>query len=59
MKTLYEIEWEIEQLHLAIEYYEEAISKAFFVVQVEEYAEIIHKLNQQIKKLERLRNDRH
>lgn len=56
-KTLSEIEWEIEQLSLAVDYYEQAILQSFSRKECEEHEITIQELNNQIQDLERIRDE--
>tara|TARA_A100001515_G_scaffold130833_1_gene118292 strand:+ start:1506 stop:1691 length:186 start_codon:yes stop_codon:yes gene_type:complete len=53
-----DIDWEIKQVWLAIDYYEQAIKNSFFKKEVESYEKTISKLNQQVKTLEKKRDER-
>ncbi len=53
-----DIDWEIKQLSVAIDYYERAINDAFARVDTERYKDTIDSLNQRIKKLEAKRDER-
>lgn len=50
------IEWEIEQIAIAIDYFERAIQQSFFTKEVEEHRKTIHKLQGQMQELERKRD---
>ena len=52
-----DVEWEIRQLYMAIEYYEKAIENTFVKSDVEKFTGTIAELNQQIKSLERKINE--
>ena len=52
------IEWEISQLWIAVDYYERAIENTCFRKDVEEFSETIASLNKEIKDLERKRDER-
>ena len=52
-----DVEWEIRQLWMAIEYYEKAIENTFIKSDVEKFTSTIAELNQQIKSLERKVNE--
>jgi phage host-nuclease inhibitor protein Gam len=52
-----DIEWEIQQLWMAVDYYERAIENAHFTVEVEKFRKTIASLNKQIKDLERKRDE--
>ena len=52
-----DIEWEIRQLWMAVDYYERAIENSFFRAEVEKFSETIASLNKQIKDLERKRDE--
>lgn len=54
MKT--DVNWEIEQLHIAIDYYERAVQDTLYVREAIELSEIVYKLNKRLKDLERGRN---
>jgi uncharacterized protein (DUF2164 family) len=56
-KTLSEIDWEIEQLSLAIDYYEQGLHHAVLRSQANKYKKIINDLNEKIQDLERNRNE--
>lgn len=47
------LQWEIQQLSVAIDYFERAVDQAFFSKDVEDHAKTIKKLQKQISKLER------
>lgn len=53
-----DIEWELRQLWMAVDYYERAIQNTFFRKDVEKFSETIASLNKQIKDLERKRDER-
>ena len=53
-----DIDWEIKQVWLAIDYYEQAIKNSFFKKEIESYEKTISKLNQQVKTLEKKRDER-
>lgn len=53
-----DIEWEINQVDMAIDYFERQIEDTFFVVDAEKFEKIIHRLSNDMKKLEKKR-DRH
>lgn len=46
------IEWEMQQLELAIAYYEHQLQDALYVKQAQEIESIIHKLTNQLQNLE-------
>tara|TARA_Y100000593_G_scaffold29789_1_gene59039 strand:- start:215 stop:388 length:174 start_codon:yes stop_codon:yes gene_type:complete len=48
--------WEIEQLHIAIGYYEKEVQDTPYVREAIELSETVHKLNKRLKDLERGRN---
>lgn len=52
-----DIEWEIQQLWMAVDYYERAIKNSHFTVEVEKFSKTIASLNKQIKELERKRDE--
>lgn len=52
-----DVEWEIRQLYMAIEYYEKAIENTFVKSDVEKFTSTIAELNQQIESLERKLNE--
>ena len=52
-----DIEWELRQLWMAVDYYERAIQNTFFRKDVEKFSETIASLNKQIKDLERKRDE--
>lgn len=54
MNTLSDIEWEIEQIEIALEYYTKAISKADSYESHKRYASVIAKLNSQLVDLKSL-----
>ena len=54
-----DIDWEIQQLWMAIEYYENAREATFFRKEAEQFEETIKKLNQQVKALEKDRDERY
>lgn len=51
-----DVNWEIEQLHIAIDYYEREVQDTLYVREAIELSEIVHKLNKRLKDLERGRN---
>ena len=53
-----DIEWELRQLWMAVDYYERAIQNTFFKADVEKLGETIASLIMQIKDLERKRDER-
>ena len=53
-----DIDWEIQQLCMAIEYYENATEATFSRKEAEQFEETIKKLNQQVKTLEKDRDER-
>ena len=53
-----DIEWEINQVDMAIDYFERQIEDTFFVVDAEKFEKIIHRLNSDMKKLEKKRDRR-
>ena len=50
------VEWEIQQLWLAIEYYEKAIEESFSRREADGFRETVRELNVQLKELERKRD---
>ena len=54
-----DIDWEIQQLWMAIEYYENAREATFFFILAEQFEATIKKLNQQVKALEKDRDERY
>lgn len=56
-KTSFDIDWEIQQLSLAIDYYEQAIESSFSASKAMEYESIVMELNNKIKELERKRDE--
>lgn len=48
-----QIEWEVQQLWMAIDYYERARKGTFSKKEADKFEDIIKKLNVKIKKLER------
>ena len=52
-----DVEWEIRQLYMAIEYYEKAIENTFVKSDVEKFTSTIAELKQQIESLERKVNE--
>ena len=52
-----DIDWDLRQLWMAVEYYERAIENTFFIKDVEKFSETIASLNKQIKDLERKRDE--
>tara|TARA_A100001515_G_scaffold57115_1_gene45048 strand:- start:2896 stop:3081 length:186 start_codon:yes stop_codon:yes gene_type:complete len=52
-----DIEWELRQLWMAVDYYERAIQNTFFKADVEKFNETIASLKKQIKDLERKRDE--
>ncbi len=48
-----DIEWEIQQLWMAVEYYEKAREKTFSRKEADHFVKKIHKLNKKIKELQR------
>lgn len=55
-KSLSEVDWEIDQLTMAIRYYEDAFSNSYSILEAKKYDETIKSLNKRIKELERSRN---
>jgi|TARA_B100000085_G_C18476135_1_gene485232 hypothetical protein len=53
-----DIDWEIRQIWMAIDYYERAIENAYFRKDVEHYADMISSLMEQLRTLERKRDVR-
>ena len=51
-----DVNWEIEQLQIAIDYYEREVQDTLYVREAIELSEIVHKLNKRMKDLERGRN---
>lgn len=56
-KISHDIDWEIQQLSLAIDYYEQAIEGSLWRTQAEKYKKIVMDLNSKIKELERKRDE--
>ena len=56
-KQMSDIEWEIQQLWMAVDYYERAIENSHFTIEVEKFSKTIASLNKQIKDLERKRDE--
>lgn len=56
-KTLSDIDWEIEQVWMAMDYYEEALRRSMYISEMCTYNDIINSLNKTLKQLERERND--
>lgn len=54
-----DIDWEIQQLCMAIEYYENAREATFSRKEAEQFEGTIKKLNQQVKTLEKDRDERY
>ena len=54
-----DIDWEIQQLWMAIEYYENAREATFSRKEADQFEETIKKLNQQVKTLERDKDERY
>ena len=52
-----DIEWELRQLWMAVDYYERAIQNTFFKADVEKFNETIVSLKKKIKELERKRDE--
>jgi len=52
-----ELDWEIEQMNLAVIHYEKAIRDCFSSQEEREYIEVVHSLNSKIKELECERDD--
>ena len=50
------LQWEIQQVAMAIDYFERAIQESFFTKEVEEHKATIQKLNNQLQELERKRD---
>lgn len=50
------LQWEIQQVAMAIDYFERAIEETFFVREAEEHRKTIQKLNNQLQELERKRD---
>ena len=48
-----DIEWEVKQLWMAVEYYERAREKTFSRKEADEFVKKIHKLNKRIKELQK------
>ena len=53
-----DIDWEIQQLWMAIEYYENARKATFSRKEADQFEKTIKKLNQQVKTLERDKDER-
>ena len=53
-----DIDWEIKQLWMAIDYYERAREATFSRKEADQFEETIKNLNQQIKELERKKDER-
>tara|TARA_R100000008_G_C3583235_1_gene170133 strand:- start:2696 stop:2869 length:174 start_codon:yes stop_codon:yes gene_type:complete len=47
-----DVEWEIEQVWMAIEYFEKAIQNAWSVSEIYQYEQSIHALRASLRKLE-------
>ena len=56
-EQMFDIEWKLRQLWMAVDYYERAIQNTFFRKKVEKFREAIASLNKQIKDLERKRDE--
>jgi hypothetical protein len=56
-KQTSDLEWEIQQLWMAVDYYERAIENSYFTGEVEKFSKTIASLNKQIKDLERKRDE--
>ena len=56
MSVKNDLDWEIEQLHTAIDYYEKEVQDTPYVREAIELSEIVYKLNKRLKDLERGRN---
>lgn len=56
-EQVFDIEWKLRQLWMAVDYYERAIQNTFFRKKVEKFSETIESLNKQIKDLERKRDE--
>ena len=54
-----DIDWEIKQLWMAIDYYERAREATFSRKEANQFEETIKKLNQQVKALEKDRDERY
>ena len=54
-----DIDWEIQQLWMAIDYYERAREATFSRKEANQLEETIKKLNQQVKALEKDRDERY
>ena len=57
MATMNDIDWQIQQMFNAIDYYERAIQTTLSRKDADEYEDTIKKLNAQIKELERRKHD--
>lgn len=58
MKTIvHDIQWEIDQLLLAIKYYEEAYAKSSYLPQSTKYMQNVKDLKNKVKQLERKREN--
>ncbi len=55
--SLSKIDWEIEQLALAVDYYEQALHHVRLKSQLKSYNKIINSLNEKIKRLEEERDE--
>ena len=53
-----DIEWEINQVNMAIDYFERQIGDTFSAIDADKFEKIIHRLSNDMKKLEKKR-DRH
>lgn len=46
-------DWEIQQLHIAIDYYEREVQDTLYIREAIELSDRIHKLNKRLKDLEK------
>ena len=53
-----DIDWEIQQLWMAIDYYEKGVESTFSRREAEDFKQTIADLNGKIKKLERERDEK-
>ena len=56
MKTVEDLNWEIQQIAVAIDYFERAIENSYFVKQRDGHVKTVQKLEKQLKELERKRD---
>tara|TARA_B100000676_G_C18001523_1_gene801192 strand:- start:586 stop:765 length:180 start_codon:yes stop_codon:yes gene_type:complete len=59
MSSVSDLDWEIHQMSIAIDYYERAREQTHSRKEADQFEKTIKKLNQQIKTLERDRDERY